>query len=285
MKRQRDSVVRAMTDDGGLRVVAAVTHDTVQGVVSAQGLRDKTAVLLGELVTGTILVRETMAPNLRVQGIVQAAGGRGVLVADSQPDGQSRALVRPPSDGSPLRLTRGMALQMMRTLPNGTNHSGVVAVPDEGGISAALMEYLQTSEQVVSVISVGVVMSGDQVVRAGGYVVQLLPELSESMLAVMTARLGEFPPIEALLGEEGGTPDALVEELLYRMPHTRLAESPLSYGCQCSEVRVMASLASLPRHEIEEMVRDGQALEINCDYCGKLYRIELERLRGLLVTS
>ena len=48
MKRQRDSVVRAMTDDGGLRVVAAVTHDTVQGVVSAQGVRDNTAALLGD---------------------------------------------------------------------------------------------------------------------------------------------------------------------------------------------------------------------------------------------
>lgn len=286
MDGQSDSVMRAMTDDGGLRVIAAVTTETVQGLIDAQKATGETARILAELAIGTILIRETMAPNQRVQGIVQAPGGRGVLVADSHPDGATRALLRRPADGSEVTAVgEGMALQMMRTLPNGMQHSGVVAVPPEGGVSAALMEYLQTSEQVVSVIAVGVVLDGAKVLRAGGYLVQLLPELNESQLAIMTARLGEFPSIETLLANEGKTPDGLIEELLYRMPHSRLADSPLGYGCQCSEIRVMASLATLPRHEIEQMVNDGKTLEIGCDYCGTQYAVEVERLRGLLTPS
>jgi molecular chaperone Hsp33 len=69
------------------------------------------------------------------------------------------------------------------------------------------------------------------------------------------------------------------------MPHTHLADSPLGFQCRCDSVRLMASLATLPRHEVMEMVNDGKVIEIQCDYCREEYRIEPEQLRGLLSNS
>jgi molecular chaperone Hsp33 len=234
------------------------------------------------MLTAAALVRETMAPSQRVQAIFQVAGGAGSIVADSHPDGSLRGLVRRPTGAETLTIVDGSLLQVMRTLPRGQVHKGVVAVPPAGGISDAVMTYMQGSEQVVSVISVSSRSEGDDLVAAGGYVVQLLPEVSDAVLAVMTERLNDFPTMERFLGGAGASPERLMEELLYGMDFTELDRSPLRFGCQCSQVRVLASLATLARADIEDLMRDGSPLEINCEYCGVEYHVEPEQLRVLL---
>ena len=117
---------------------------------------------------------------------------------------------------------------------------------------------------------------------SGGYLVQLLPELRGDARDHDGAARG-FPSIDAIL-RGGSTPEKMMDELLYGMPHAagRLA---LGYQCRCDTARVLASLATLPRAEVEEMVDAGKTLEINCDYCGAEYRIEPSQLRGLLARS
>jgi molecular chaperone Hsp33 len=144
---------------------------------------------------------------------------------------------------------------------------------------------MQESEQVLSVIAVTSVFENDTLVAAGGYLVQTLPELSEAMLAIMTERLTHLAPIGELLRDARTSPDSLLDELLHAMPYARLADTPLHFACRCDVVRIMASLATLQRSDIQEMVNDAKPLEIRCDYCQKDYRIETEQLRGLLAES
>ncbi|WP_437927725.1 Hsp33 family molecular chaperone HslO [Sorangium sp. So ce291] len=288
MLRPSDSVVRAITIDGAFRVITALTTETVRGAIAVQSATGATAQRLGELITGAILVREAMAPNLRVQAIVKGAAGHGTLVADSHPDGTSRGLVnlgKGAAEGSTVEVGGGSLLQVMRTLPNGMLHQGVVEVPAEGGISGGLMTYMQESEQVVSMIAVATLLGDDGVGASGGYLVQLLPEVERGPLMVMTERLKDFERLDDVLAHEGASADVLLEELLHGMPFSRLDDSPLSFSCRCSELRVMATLASLPRSDVEEMVEDGKVLDIRCDYCGKDYQVSPSQLRSLLTTS
>jgi molecular chaperone Hsp33 len=273
-----------MTDDGGFRVMTARTTDTAQGVIDTQSATGDIARWLSDLVTGTTLVRETMAPNYRVQGIIHGVGRSGALVADSHPDGGARGLVQRRGGTDPI-VASGAVLELMRTLPRGNVQKGMVSVPESGGLSAAFMAYLQESEQVVSMIAMSAVFEGKRVRAAGGYLVQVLPELSEPMLAIMTERLTDLPSIDSMLRDEATTPETLMAELLYGFPYTLLADSEVSYKCRCDAVRLMASLATLPREEVVEMVREGKTLEIQCDYCQTEYRIDPEKLRGLLTQS
>ena len=123
--------------------------------MAAQQAKGAIAGRFGELLTGSILIREAMSPTLRVQGILKIPGG-GSMVADAHPDGKTRGIVG--FSGSAATNTSGtMLLEMMRTLQNGALHRGIVEVPFEervGGISAALMSYMQNSEQIVSTIAV-----------------------------------------------------------------------------------------------------------------------------------
>ena len=117
---------------------------------------------------------------------------------------------------------------------------------------------------------------------AGGFILQLLPEVGEGPLAVLTERMRDFEKMEPLLASGAAEPEALVREILYGMPYAEVGRDPLRFGCNCSQARVAASIASLPKSEIQAMVDDKRLLEIGCDYCGRQYQMAPEQLRGLL---
>jgi molecular chaperone Hsp33 len=275
-----------MTNDGAFRVVAARTTDTARAVIGAQNLSGHIARDMANLVTAAVLYRETMAPSLRVQCIVRFEGDAGQLIADSHPDGWIRGLLQTPSASAPDMRRDRATLEMMRTLPSSNLHRGIVEVPESGNLSEAFMRYMQLSEQIVSMISLGSAVEGENP-TAGGFVVQLLPEATESEAAMetMTKRLEEFVEIRDRLQASDGSPTRLIEQLFEGMPFTWLHSSDIRFGCHCSELRVMTALSLLDRSEIQELVDEGEALSIGCDYCGANYKVEVAQLQGLLSTS
>ncbi len=281
-----DHVLRAITDNAAFRVITVRTTETVKGVIAAQRARGGSVRILADLVTGAVLVRESMAPDLRVQCILQIDGAaRARVIADAQPDGSSRGLLQMAAGETDIALGPEARLQVARTLHNGALQQGVVTVSETAGVSGALMRYMQLSEQVVTMVAVGCYLKDDEVIAAGGYLVQLLPELAEGPLMVMTERLKDFASIDPLLAQGSASPEELLSELLYGMPFTQVGGRNIHYACLCDQARLAAALATLPRHEIERFVSDGQVLDIACEYCGKTYQFAPEQLRGMLQKS
>jgi molecular chaperone Hsp33 len=283
----QDHVVRAMTNDGAFRCITVNATSTVRAVIEAQAADDETSRRLGELVIGAVLYRETMAPTLRVQCICRGAGASGTLVADAHPDGLTRGLYQQGKQ-KPFSLEgEGALLQMTRNLPTGSQHQGIVGVPG-ASLDSAFMTYFDQSEQILTMIGLGVTERGDgSVEAAGGYLVQLLPEARESKgpLAVLTERFEDYRDLPGVLGELGADPRALMERIFEGMPFTWLADSAIHFGCTCSQERILSSLATLARAEIESLVAAGEPLEMSCDYCGREYHVELATLHGLLSPS
>lgn len=284
-REARDRVVRAMTDDGTFRVLTARTTETVRGAIEAQRVTGDTARHFGDLITGVVLMRITMAPQLRVQGVLRGAGTSGTLVADSHPTGKTRGLVTRPEGGRGPELGPGALLRLMRTLHDGRLQQGVVEV-SSGGISDALMTYMLVSEQVTTMVAVSTAFGEDGAVRsAGGYLVQLLPGAQRGPLMVMTERLEEFRVIDDRVSHPDFSAASLLGELLYAIPSTPLGESDVRFECWCSHVSVMSALSTLPRPELQSMLEEGKVLEIRCDYCNLDYRVAPAELRGLLTSS
>ena len=280
----QDNVLRAITDDGGFRVIAADTTATVRGAIARQ--KPATVELtrtFTELLTGAVLVRESMAPEYRLQAILQGDEPKTRMVADTHPDGSTRGLIQVPTGVTTFPYASKGLLQVARTLHNGALHQGVVQVPVTApSVSGALMAYMQESEQVVTVVAVGCHFAAGEIVAAGGYMVQLLPELAEGPLMLMTERLKNFEDIGPLLARGEGSPEKLLDETLYGMPYTRVGDRPVSLACQCSPERLAGSLASLPRADIESLMDGGKTLEIECDYCRTPYEFTMEQLKSLL---
>lgn len=282
-----DLVIRALTDDGSFRVLTARTTALCREAIQRQRASGETARHFGDLLTGTVLVRETMAPQLRVQGIVRGAGGGCTLVGDSFPDGGTRGLVTCRKGVRAIAFGDDAVMQFMRTLPNGSVHRGVVQIPHEGGVPSALMAYMQESEQILTVMGASTAFDPAGEVRsAGGYVVQLLPGADREVVTVMTERLAlDFRDIAQLVDTPNFDPDVLLEEILYRVPFARVDTREVRFHCPCSQASVLASLATLDVHDIQTFVTDGEVLDIACDYCGAQYQVAPDQLRGLLSQS
>lgn len=262
-----------MTADGGIRIIAACTTMTARGAAAAQSLEGAAATRLGELITGAVLLREAMSPGQRVQLILRDGQG-GSVVADSHPEGWSRGVVNAAqgdSDGEDPVLT------VCRTLATGSLHQGIVSLPDDGDISRALMQYMHSSEQIVTTIAVAAV--GEAVIDvAGGYLVQLLPGAHEDDLRQVTERLESVESVDSLL-RRCSDAQQLISAVLGDIEHSPLGDGPLRFGCNCSRERLIAGIDSLADTEIMEIKAAGDDLEVRCDACGTMYQISPTELR------
>jgi molecular chaperone Hsp33 len=276
-----DHVLRAVSEDGGFRVIAALTSQTVVGVAAAQHARGAFAQRLADVVTAAVLVRETMAPDLRVQ-VILSDGKRNRLMADALPEGVTRGLVQIAQGSTTAVLDTMTHLQVMRSLHNGALQQGHVMVAAGRSVADALMEYFRVSEQVASFVAVGTRAEGDQVASAAGYVVQLLPEITDAPLQLMTERLDKFPAVPELLEDATVQPQQVLDRLLEGIPHDQVGRNPVTFGCNCSMERVLTSLATIAHADLAEMIEANEVLDIACDYCRREYKIAPERLRGLL---
>ncbi len=275
-----DHIIRAMTVSDGFRAVAIRSTDTVRKAIATQNVHGPTARTYAELVTGAVLIRETMAPKMRVQTILKRTAG-GSMVADSHPDGMTRGLVNL-RDDHPIELGDGAHLQVIRELPNGELHQGVVATAADKGLSASLTTYMVRSEQVQTAIAVGCAFDGDEVRAAGGFILQHMPGAERQTLAALTDRLEDLGDIETLLAATDAEPTAMLEQVLGDIAFDVLQHNGVHFGCNCSTERFLSSLATLGRADLEELVDANEPLDITCDYCAENYRISTVRVRNLL---
>lgn len=282
---KKDQTLRAMTNDGAFRVMTVRSTETVSAALAAQEVTGDTASLFGQLITGAVLVRETMAPGLQVQCIL-ADRAAGQIVADSLPDGVTRGLVQLAEglDTFPLDAQDG-AMLVTRALPNGELHRGIVQPDPKARLSSWLTEYMLRSEQVISRIGVGCIMGGEHVVFSGGFILQELPEAEPDAVAAQMSYLDSLGHIDQMLIETEGDPQRLLDIVLKDHEYTTLATDSIEFGCNCSEARVLGALATIGRTEIESMVEGGEVMSIDCDYCRTTYSISTEKLRALLAES
>ena len=278
----KDHVVRAMTVDGAFRVIAISMKETLKDVCQRQKLEGDAVIRMGELLAGTVLLRETIQPSRRVQVIYKDNKG-GRLVADSKPDGSNRGLDNPGSEDG-VTLDGDALLQVNYTLNNKNLHQGVVAFPADLTMSQALMRYMQESEQIVSVLDVRVSPNTSAMGQvAFGYVVQLTPESERKHVEEMTELLEAYDGIERAINDGGLSPNDMIKEILQGRDFSFLADSELKFGCSCSKKRMELGLKSLSRQDLGELLEDGKPIECQCDACGETFQFSTDAIAEMLV--
>ncbi len=282
MSNGDDRVIRTMTDDGSFRVLAARMTDTARCVAATQDVRGTAAVALANTVTASVLVRETMAPTNRVQ-VLYTDHRSSRLVGDAHPKGNTRGLARVVNTEHGVHVGKGGILQVERIVRAGKAHQGLVETSDHDDLGRALQSYFKQSEQVESMVDLGCVIDADgSVVGAAGYVVQLLPELTDPPLEAMNERHAAFGSLEIDIREHGCDPQRIMATVLAGVDYTQLADSAVQFHCPCDRDRVVGAASTLGKDEIRELLATGEELAINCDYCRQEYRLGPADYRRIL---
>lgn len=291
MTESKDYIVRATAADQQLRVFACTTGNLVEEARKIHDLSPVATAALGRLLTAGSMMGCMMKGDKDVLTLQIECGGPigGITVtADSAANVKGYVknpqVMLPPNSKGKLDVSGAVGpgfLNVIRDIGlkepcNGQTH--LVS----GEIAEDLTYYYAASEQVPSSVGLGVLMNKDNHVRqAGGFIIQVLPNAEDAVIDRLEKRLGEVDSVTKLL-EDGMSPEDIVRYLMDGMDVDFLDTIPTQYHCNCSRERVSRAIASIGRKDLEEMIKDGEPVEVNCDFCGSHYLFDTEDLKQML---
>ena len=151
-----------------------------------------------------------------------------------------------------------------------------------GEIAEDLTYYFALSEQVPSSVGLGVLMEKDNTVnQAGGFIIQLMPFAEEEVIARLEENLQNIKSVTAML-EAGHTPEEMLTQILDGMDVEILDIMPVSFYCNCSKERVQKALMGMGCGDLEDIIKDGEGIDVNCHFCNKNYHFTIDELKALL---
>ena len=151
-----------------------------------------------------------------------------------------------------------------------------------GEIAEDLTYYFASSEQVPSSVGLGVLVDTDcSIRRAGGFILQLMPDTSDAVIQTLEENIKKIRPVTDML-EQGYTPEQLLEELLAGLEMEILERIPAAFACNCSKARIQKALISIPKKDLRDMIEDGEPIEVKCQFCNSAYPLEIEELKEML---
>lgn len=290
--------------------------DTTQVVKDAQskhGLDAIATVNFGKLLTAAAM----MGKDLKVEdGVVSVEisgdGAYGKMVATANMKGHVKGYVGNSSnaklidkDGNFVRDEKGRIkligdgiMQVRKDIGLKMPFSGMVALENQD-IADIVASYFLQSEQIKSVVALGVKLNEDgSVNRAGGYLIQLLPGAEDDFIDKLEDKLRKIRSITELLN--GGFSLERIVELLYEDisafeenkdangNHKKkyienfeiLEKSEIEYKCNCSRETFLKGLITLGKEQIDEILKEQGKIEVECHFCGKKHQFEKKDFEG-----
>ena len=283
------NLIRGLSENGGV-VFCGV--DSTAIVRKAEQLHKTSATCsaaLGRLLTGAALMGSMLKDDrdtitLRVSG----SGPAGVLIACTDGTGNVKGCIDNPLVELPLKenghldvggaVGRDGVLTVIRD--NRLQKEPTVGqVPlVSGEIAEDVTTYFAISEQIPTVCALGVLVDKDLSVRcAGGFIVQLLPGATEDEINHLEKNIKAMPSVTTML-EEGKTVRDMLELALEGFQPDILDSYHVTYRCDCSEERVENMIRSLGKKEVEKLRDEDPIAEVNCQFCNKNYKVDLNEL-------
>lgn len=150
-----------------------------------------------------------------------------------------------------------------------------------GEIAEDLTYYFAVSEQVPSAVGLGVLMNKENTVeQAGGFIIQLMPFAEEEVIEKLEKKVAEVTSVTSLLAQ-GYNPEMILQKLLGDLGLEITENMPVRFYCGCSKERVTKALASISRAELDEIIKDGKPIEVNCDFCNTQYTFDIDELKEI----
>lgn len=291
-KLKGDRVLRLTLRGGEARVLFLETTAMVQTAADIHNATPVCTAALGRLMTGTAMMGVMMkGEGESVTVTVKGGGPMGTLVAVAN-HGEVKACADDPQVELPLRpdgkLDVGGAvghegrMSVVKDLGLREPYIGQCAlVSGEMGIDFA--NYFTRSEQQPSLVSLGVLVSGTQVLKAGGLLIQPLPGCTEETLSALELRSPMFADISR---EMTMAPmEQLLEDWFAGLDAQLLEEAPLCWKCNCGRERMEKALISLGRKELQSLIDEDQGAELTCHFCHGRYAFTTAELAELLARA
>ena len=151
-----------------------------------------------------------------------------------------------------------------------------------GEIAEDLANYFAVSEQIPSVVALGVLIDRDYSVKAaGGYIIQLMPGASEEEISKLEENIRKIDTVTNLI-TAGYDIEDIIKKACDGFGIEITAQSVPQYKCNCSEERIEKALISLGKGELEDILHNEGSTSLTCYFCNKKYDFPKEKLEKLI---
>lgn len=288
-----DYIIRATAADSQIRAFAATTKEVVETARKAHNTSPVATAALGRLLTGGAMMGVMMKGDDILTLQIKCSGPIGGLTVTADSRGNVKGYVNNPQVMLPAnakgKLDVGKALDLgilsvIKDMGLKEPYVGQVELKT-GEIADDLTYYFASSEQVPSAVGLGVLMEKNNTVRqAGGFIIQLMPFAEEKVIAQLEKNLAEVTSVTELL-DQGDTPEMILEKLLGNLGLEINERTETAFHCNCDKVRVGKVLISLGEKELQQMIDEGNEIELNCHFCNTNYTFSVDELKELLTLA
>ena len=291
-----DKLIHGLAADSTVRVMAAITTDTVREAVRRHQTSPTVSAALGRVLTGTLLLGASLKDFDRLTVKIESTGSVEGIVAEAIGDGKVRGYVRNPFVDLPQKadgtfdvagiIGEGMFYVIRESgFDLGLHREPYIgSVPIESGeIAEDFAHYLLKSEQIPSAVMLGVHLQAEEpfVTCAGGVMIQMLPTANSNIAVMIEDTILHAPQLTSAI-KEGATAEDLLKIMLGIIDYEILGEKEVKFECNCSFERAVELISSLGKTEVQSMLEEDKGATMTCGFCNEIYRLDEDDLRKIL---
>lgn len=287
----KDYIVSAMAAGEQIRAFACTTKELVEHARSIHNTSPVMSAALGRMLTAAAMMGSMMKGEkdiLTLQIKSDGPAGGITVTADSEANVKGYAnepnVIIPAKPNGKLDVSGAIGPGVLRVIKDmglKDPYVGEVAL-QTGEIAEDLTYYYAASEQVPSSVGLGVLMNRDNTVRqAGGFIIQLMPFATDEVIGILEENLKSLDSVTNML-DGGDTPETMLSKVLNGLDIEFTGTKSCEYKCNCSRQRLERVMLSLGKKELDEMIKEGKPVEVECHFCNTKYVFTPEELANLM---
>lgn len=269
--KPRDTLQRFVFEHAAIRGEIVHLDSAWRAVLERHEYPPAVRNLLGELMAAAVLLSAMLKFNGSMILQIQGNGPVNLLVVESTSERTLRGMAQWNGELTSMPFSdlvgQGKFVITIDPKEEGQRYQGIVSIEGET-VSEALENYLARSEQIESRLWLAA-----DTEQAAGMLLQKMPagHDEDTDLWQRTSHLGATITHNELL-------ELPAREILHRLYHeedVRLFEGEIvRFHCSCSRERVVNVLRMLGYDEVQSIITERGAVDVDCEFCNQHYRFD-----------
>ena len=291
----KSTILRGMTRDGSARFVVINSRDMVNGMRKAHKTAPTATAALGRTISAASMIGTLLPADGDTVTITFAGDGEaGKIIAVGDYFGNVKGYIQNPLANPPKRpdgkLNVGAAighgtLSFVKSIGESEPQMGMIELVS-GEVAEDIATYFAMSEQVPTLLSLGVLVDKDYTcLAAGGVLIQLLPFPDDATVDLIERNAASLGNISKYF-EMGLTNEQILDIAMKDIPYDIFDNLEAEYKCDCSRDRMKKKILSLGKNEVknllDEQEAEGKARDLTaiCRFCNSEYTFTEKDLLG-----
>jgi molecular chaperone Hsp33 len=287
--QQQDHLIRGTALNGKVRALAVNTTNLVNELSRRHGTLPTATAAFGRTLTAGAMIGAMLKGEEKLTIQVKGGGPIGQIVVDANAKGEVRGYVDnplvhlPSNEFGKLDVAGAVGkegfIYIIKDLGLKEPYRGSTPIIS-GELAEDFTYYFAKSEQTPSVVALGVLVDTDgSVIVAGGFIIQLLPGVTDDEIDMIERKISQLPQITALL-DQGESLEEILNWVIE--PVSVMETMDIHFRCKCSRERVAQTLVSLGKEELEGIIQEDGKAEVVCHFCNEGYQFDKDELTVLL---